>query len=444
MSLAKILCQTMNSIRTIQPFVFLAADNFRNARLACDSTLLEDFDLLPWIERPEDTLPNRLDFLRFLISRSKRSIQNKKKRKILTRLQTGEIKDNSRAKSSIAQYSSNVYDIAPVLKSIDTNQINISISGFSTPSPQPIEINIKIHNGVSTTERSSTVTRRKPSTRPSSNHQIYAITPSNQLGGSYYLKPPTNLKPLNSYNQFNNIISPQGPSGDYYSESDNTYNIPNDFLSPLKPYVDSFAKPDNTYEDVSSTLKPIRPTAGSYTKPAPSINGASTITTAFTPLMGTHTKPMSFYSHINIPYKPSEGIYTKPADSGYIAIGSEYPLKPPQSGEVTPISFYEQISSIVASFEPSVQEQQPVSNIDVIPGNYQHDSGKTNLFFFKMQYFFFQETVITLCHQTILVHKVKTTMVTTQFRRIPIIMECNLRKDPLPFQVINTLIQTNI
>ncbi|XP_015595581.1 uncharacterized protein LOC107267903 isoform X1 [Cephus cinctus] len=50
-TLSQILCKTMDSIDTIQPFAFLIADDFRNSRLPCESALIGNLDLKPWMER---------------------------------------------------------------------------------------------------------------------------------------------------------------------------------------------------------------------------------------------------------------------------------------------------------------------------------------------------------------------------------------------------------
>ncbi|XP_045476364.1 chorion peroxidase-like isoform X2 [Harmonia axyridis] len=54
-TLSEILCQTMSEFETVQPFVFLSSDNFRNVRISCDSQLMNRFDLEPWTE---DLIPD--------------------------------------------------------------------------------------------------------------------------------------------------------------------------------------------------------------------------------------------------------------------------------------------------------------------------------------------------------------------------------------------------
>ncbi|KAI5635442.1 peroxidase domain-containing protein [Phthorimaea operculella] len=49
-SFAQVLCHTLDSIDSIQPFVFLSPDNPDNGRISCKNGLLNDFDLSPWVE----------------------------------------------------------------------------------------------------------------------------------------------------------------------------------------------------------------------------------------------------------------------------------------------------------------------------------------------------------------------------------------------------------
>ncbi|XP_012253358.2 uncharacterized protein LOC105684530 isoform X2 [Athalia rosae] len=50
-TLAQILCKTADSIETIQPFVFLTPDTFRNQRIECANEIIGSLDLAPWAER---------------------------------------------------------------------------------------------------------------------------------------------------------------------------------------------------------------------------------------------------------------------------------------------------------------------------------------------------------------------------------------------------------
>lgn len=53
-TLAQVLCQTMENVDTLQPFVFLSSAEFGNERVPCDSFLFNNFDLSPWTEREFD------------------------------------------------------------------------------------------------------------------------------------------------------------------------------------------------------------------------------------------------------------------------------------------------------------------------------------------------------------------------------------------------------
>ncbi|XP_069358899.1 peroxidase-like [Maniola hyperantus] len=54
-SLAQVLCRTLDSIDSIQPFVFLSADNQDNDRISCRNGHLNNFDLSPWVEINSDS-----------------------------------------------------------------------------------------------------------------------------------------------------------------------------------------------------------------------------------------------------------------------------------------------------------------------------------------------------------------------------------------------------
>lgn len=267
----------MSTIRTIQPFAFLAADNFKNARVSCDNDQIDDFDLFPWIENLESTTRNRLDFFRFL-TRSKRSTKPKKKQKTVHRAHIEKVNKSSLEKSPYFPTLSNIYQIKPLNSVVlnGNNQINISILSSSTPTPQKIEINIKIQNEGSTTERFSTVTRRKPSTRPS-----YEI--DYELYGEDYHKPIL-LKPHNSYRPLDSLQKPL----------ENSYSKPNsyddDIVTPLRPSGVINAKPVNTYGGVSN-IAPVRPYEGGYTKPNDAYGHIGAVVTSFEPSGGGYAKP---------------------------------------------------------------------------------------------------------------------------------------------------------
>lgn len=54
-SFAQVLCRTLDTIETVQPFVFLSPDNPDNDRISCQNGLLNNFDLSPWVEIDSDS-----------------------------------------------------------------------------------------------------------------------------------------------------------------------------------------------------------------------------------------------------------------------------------------------------------------------------------------------------------------------------------------------------
>lgn len=53
-TLAQVLCRTMDGIETIQPFVFLATNTLKNRRLSCDDPIIGQLNLEFWTERPSE------------------------------------------------------------------------------------------------------------------------------------------------------------------------------------------------------------------------------------------------------------------------------------------------------------------------------------------------------------------------------------------------------
>nr|XP_012152649.1 PREDICTED: uncharacterized protein LOC100875470 [Megachile rotundata] len=53
-SLAQVLCATMDNIETVQPFVFLTADTLKNQRLPCNDPIIGQLDLEFWVEKQSD------------------------------------------------------------------------------------------------------------------------------------------------------------------------------------------------------------------------------------------------------------------------------------------------------------------------------------------------------------------------------------------------------
>ncbi|XP_066595076.1 uncharacterized protein [Prorops nasuta] len=57
-TLAQVLCKTMDSIETIQPFVFLLPDNLKNRRVPCQDETIGQMNLEPWTEKSNEVRTN--------------------------------------------------------------------------------------------------------------------------------------------------------------------------------------------------------------------------------------------------------------------------------------------------------------------------------------------------------------------------------------------------
>lgn len=323
----------MPSMKTIQPYVFLAADTFKNGRLPCDSSLIEDFDLFPWIEQRPSTNRRRFDFFRFISRRSSRSTKDKNKRKNSNNQKQPE---NNRktsnstqiGKSSYSQPSlpNNIYNNDYLNKPKGGNQINISISNLPTPLPHPIQINIKIKNGGSTTERySSTVSKRKkPSNRPTSydspNINIVSTNNNNKpfSDGTYY-SSINNLKPGNTYDH----LFLQTPS----AKPQHSYSV----VTSSKPSASDYHKPVSSYNSNFAVINSQRPSGDTYTKPSHFYGGVATSghTSIHTPIhsssyqqSGSTEFEESFSDDSSRPFqRPHSDTYTRP-NSFYGIVGT--------------------------------------------------------------------------------------------------------------------------
>ncbi|KAJ8915140.1 hypothetical protein NQ315_000392 [Exocentrus adspersus] len=194
-TLSQVLCYTMDEIETIQPFVFLSADNFRNVRLPCDSPLLDNFDLSPWGERGFNHIKKREVVYANNLRRTKRS---KTKTTTTTRPKTTtKTKTNTKRKQTAGsklkikisnvtasnlenKYGGSVHvtpnSIPPRPHSYysdnDVTYMVGVVPAKTTPKlpERPLEVNIKIQYYLPTTEKTTTTTRptrkkKKNSTR---------------------------------------------------------------------------------------------------------------------------------------------------------------------------------------------------------------------------------------------------------------------------------------
>ncbi|XP_063915826.1 chorion peroxidase-like isoform X2 [Zophobas morio] len=182
---AHVLCQTLTEIETIQPFVFLMADGFRNSRVSCGSSIVNNFDLSPWIEEGGNEIRDEIE-------RSGR--ERKKKRKVkrttttTTRkpklkvkpvnVQVNEVATHTVKVQTKQTYNTNSYvpvDIPqrPTFDNYDKrttirNDVTYLfglVSETTTPipprTPKPFEVNIKIQYYPPSTSRPSSTKKRR-------------------------------------------------------------------------------------------------------------------------------------------------------------------------------------------------------------------------------------------------------------------------------------------
>lgn len=214
-TLAHVLCQSLTEIETIQPFVFLAADPVRNSRLSCDSPVINNFDLSPWIEQDLNEVRRRSDR------------QRKKKRKVKRRTTTRKPKPKSPTPVKVKvrnvtthtvqvetkqTYNTNSYVVndipqRPTFDSYNDRRTTINDVTYlfgvvenTTPSPRPtpkpFEVNIKIQYYPPSTQRPPTTKKRR--TRPpldnyESTRPYYDATtrPSNLYSDDFSVYKPT-------------------------------------------------------------------------------------------------------------------------------------------------------------------------------------------------------------------------------------------------------------
>ncbi|RZC43164.1 chorion peroxidase-like, partial [Asbolus verrucosus] len=203
---AHVLCQTLTEIETIQPFVFLTADNFRNSRLACDSPIINNFDLSPWIERDFNEI-TKFDDL-------KRSFRQDKRRKLkrtttkkpkststtppkvkIKNITTHTIKVETKKTYNTDSYAVNDIPQRPTFDSYNDKRttsrgdftylfgvVHETTTQIPRAPPNPFEVNIKIqYYPPSTTKRPSTIKKKRKPTQTTRrpldyNYPYYEVT----------------------------------------------------------------------------------------------------------------------------------------------------------------------------------------------------------------------------------------------------------------------------
>lgn len=288
-SLAQILCQTLTEIETIQPFVFLSHDNFRNVRESCDNPEMNSFDLFPWAERElnndleaknRQTSDDKLSFHMRNARKRRKSVTTTtvrtpttKKRKTTTELPIKIQITNVSSNSVLVEnkYGSNNIPQRPnfIVNRPQINDYNDD-TFLTTPKMQkPLEVNIKIQYYLPTTQKTTTTTTRpKRKRRPTIYYQQPVIvtkkptTTMSTIDANYpifvthtYFNERPNSRPTYTDSFYDRpdyyttkrpyIIRPQSPYGTQFEE------IP--FSTSSRPYV---YKP-NTYDYLYTSGRPI-------------------------------------------------------------------------------------------------------------------------------------------------------------------------------------------
>ncbi|CAH0564612.1 unnamed protein product [Brassicogethes aeneus] len=290
-TLAQVLCQTMDSIETIQPFAFLSHDNFRNIRLPCDSPSINTFDLSPWseIDFKDSNANHRREGVVEARAKSTKDCDKKrtKRRKTQpnkTRPTSNSIRRSTTASSvnkrtttrrirtterplkiPIVNVTTNTVqletkDRRPIYSQplqyydeVDKTRVTylFGLATKTTPAPvkaeKPLELNIKIQYYLPTTTTTKKPTKRKRTKRPNVvDHVSYPIFVQQTRPSDYY-NTQTTARP-NDYYQRPQIFT----NNDYqHNYNDDHYNRPIDrpnvnvYVSTEKPYA---IRP-NTYYD---------------------------------------------------------------------------------------------------------------------------------------------------------------------------------------------------
>ncbi|XP_050311070.1 chorion peroxidase-like isoform X2 [Anthonomus grandis grandis] len=197
-TLAQILCQTLNEIETVQPFVLLTADRVKNVRVTCET--LRNFDLGPWVETVDD------DFIETNELRVKRGV--KTRLDVTKRVKPNNVTEqryNRPTKYSTAKpikATSTYYHIKDSTKPEDVTYL------LGIVPPQPLQVNINIHYSTPAPVWSPAPIRRKQTTAsPNLANDVVVITsrpstysPFDSMEYSYasqngYKRPNTQYRP---------------------------------------------------------------------------------------------------------------------------------------------------------------------------------------------------------------------------------------------------------
>ncbi|EFA05698.1 chorion peroxidase isoform X1 [Tribolium castaneum] len=241
-TLAHVLCQTLTEIETIQPFVFLTVDGFRNSRLSCDDPVIDNFDLSPWVE--EDLNEVRRE------GRKRRKLKRTttKKPKVATPVKVKVYNTTThtvkvQTKQTYTDSYGNVPDNIPQRPTFDSYNDRrttrpdvtylfgvVSESTTPIPTPKPFQVNIKIQYYPPTTPQPTRRTRRPydSTTKQNFYSDDYSVyRPQNYYQSKYEDQPFTSSKRPYIYSN-NYVYSKRRPQDDAFDRLySDVYSTPN-------------------------------------------------------------------------------------------------------------------------------------------------------------------------------------------------------------------------
>lgn len=155
-SLAQVICQTMDEVESLQPFVFLSPDGGRNVRVSCEGEEMGKFDLAPWREGSFEfnSLGEGESFEKDRQLRKKRDARTKSKK--LKQTSSTTIKTTTISSKKPTYYK--IKDVADDSVTYLVGVVPSSLKGQDKITPQPPlqVVNINIHyappGGVTTTK----------------------------------------------------------------------------------------------------------------------------------------------------------------------------------------------------------------------------------------------------------------------------------------------------
>lgn len=138
-SLAQILCRTMDGIETIQPFVFLTTDTLKNKRLSCDDPAIGHLNLELWAERPSEFKDdiNNSQKIKRTATETSGSVSSKEEN-ISSRKKVPDFEQTKRTTSKPLQNSVNQHNKVTVKRPFgrpDNNNVTIVVQNNAVNAP---------------------------------------------------------------------------------------------------------------------------------------------------------------------------------------------------------------------------------------------------------------------------------------------------------------------